>query len=233
MIDIGPVQLLAIGFGPEAEYDGQILAELERLDGKGLIRVLDLLFVGQDVEADQLVALNYQGDELGGLVGALLGFAFQGEPSGRVVVADAPPGKESVGLTREHLQDLVTDTPSDLAIAVLLIEHLWARDFKHSLRRAGAFPLVEGFLSTDMLADLALELEATVRTLDEVEGQEHGSATAGPPGREKTPGGLQMAIRAGSRVQARQTYRTINRMARRRALFRDAMRRESASRYDG
>jgi hypothetical protein len=192
------------------------------LEGNGHIRVLDLLFVGQDVEAGELVALKYEGDELGGLVGALLGFAFQAEPSGRVVVVDTPPGQEAIGLTREHLQDLIAGTPSDLAIAVLLIEHLWARDLKQSLRRVAAVPLVEGFLSSDMLADVALELLETARTLDEVENQEHAPAPAGTPGRETTPGGLQMAMRAGSRMQARQTYRTVNRMARRRALFGDA-----------
>src|SRR5947207_7474493 len=106
MTDIGPIQLLAIGFGPEAEYEGQVLAELERLEGNDHIRVLDLLFVGQDVEAGELVALNYEGDERGGLVGALLGFAFQAEPR-RSVVVDAAPGKEAIGLTRKHLRDLI------------------------------------------------------------------------------------------------------------------------------
>ena len=35
--------------------------------------------------------------------------------------------------------------------------------------------------------------------------------------------GLMMAARAGNRMQARQTYRTINRMERRRAFMRDAL----------
>lgn len=35
--------------------------------------------------------------------------------------------------------------------------------------------------------------------------------------------GLVMAARAGNRMQARQTYRTINRMERRRGMMRDAM----------
>lgn len=37
------------------------------------------------------------------------------------------------------------------------------------------------------------------------------------------PGGLMMAARAGNRMQARQTYRTINRMERRRSWMRDAL----------
>jgi hypothetical protein len=30
---IGPVQLLAIGFPPDADFEGRIMAELERLEG--------------------------------------------------------------------------------------------------------------------------------------------------------------------------------------------------------
>jgi hypothetical protein len=45
MTEIGPVQLLAIGFGPEANFEGRIMAELARLEGVGTIRILDLLFV--------------------------------------------------------------------------------------------------------------------------------------------------------------------------------------------
>lgn len=37
------------------------------------------------------------------------------------------------------------------------------------------------------------------------------------------PRGLLMAARAGNRMQARQGYRTINRMERRRGLLRDAL----------
>src|SRR4051794_33246053 len=108
MTEIGPVQLLAIGFGPEAEYKGQILTELERLEGNDQIRVLDLLFVGEDVDAGELVALNYQGDELGALVGALIGFSFDGAPA---VLVNPPPGKESVGLARADLEALIRRTP--------------------------------------------------------------------------------------------------------------------------
>src|SRR5829696_674666 len=79
---IGPVQLVAVGFTPEAEFEGKILDELERLERHETIRILDLLFVGKDAETGDLLALDYQGEELGAIVGALLGFEFEddGEP---------------------------------------------------------------------------------------------------------------------------------------------------------
>lgn len=57
---VGPVQLLAIGFGPEANCEGRIMAELARLEGEGTIRILDLPFVAKEEDGD-LVALDLQG----------------------------------------------------------------------------------------------------------------------------------------------------------------------------
>src|SRR4029450_7808589 len=76
---IGPVQLVAIGFPPDAEFEGRIMDELERLESHETIRILDLLFVGKDAETGDLLALDYQGEELGAIVGALLGFEFEGD----------------------------------------------------------------------------------------------------------------------------------------------------------
>jgi hypothetical protein len=182
---IGPIQLLAIGFGPEAEYQGQILTEFEQLEGKGVVRVLDLLFVGRDQEAGELVALNHQGDDLGGLVGALLGFGFEGDPPKTVTRARA--GHESVGLTRATLERIITSAPPNMAIGLLLVEHVWARDFKLAIREAGGLPLAEGFLSESALADIAADLEETVKLLDELEQEDNratvstGSRTAAEP----------------------------------------------------
>jgi Family of unknown function (DUF6325) len=39
------VSFVAAGFGPEAAFEGRIVAELERFEQSGLVRVLDLLFV--------------------------------------------------------------------------------------------------------------------------------------------------------------------------------------------
>jgi hypothetical protein len=49
-----PVSLIAAGFGPEAAFEGQIVAELERLERSGALRVLDLLFVLRDADSGAL-----------------------------------------------------------------------------------------------------------------------------------------------------------------------------------
>ena len=173
MTAIGPVQLLAIGFGPDAEYKGQILDELEKLEGNGLIRVLDLLFVGQDLDSGELVALDYQGDDLGALVGSILGFAFTGGETDVEVVdaTSAGLGRESFGLSRPQIEDVIRRTPPDVAIGMLLIEHVWARDLKRAFAEAGGVPLAEGFLSDAVLTEIAIELEAVVGILEELEAE--------------------------------------------------------------
>src|SRR5215204_5914301 len=75
--EIGPVQLLAVGFDPEARFEGRIMDELAKLERHETIRILDLLFVGKDAETGDLLALDYQGEDLGAIVGALLGFEFE------------------------------------------------------------------------------------------------------------------------------------------------------------
>ena len=39
---------MAVGFGPEATFEGRIVAELQRFEDSGMLRVLDLLFVRRD-----------------------------------------------------------------------------------------------------------------------------------------------------------------------------------------
>lgn len=40
-----PVSFMAVGFGPEATFEGRIVAELQRFEDSGMLRVLDVLFV--------------------------------------------------------------------------------------------------------------------------------------------------------------------------------------------
>lgn len=69
--DVGPIQLLAAGFDADARFEGRIIDELESLERHETIRILDLLFVGKDAETGHLLALDYQGEELGAIVGDL------------------------------------------------------------------------------------------------------------------------------------------------------------------
>jgi hypothetical protein len=54
MSAIGPVSFVAAGFGPEAAFEGRIVAELERFEQSGMLRVLDVLFVRRLPDSGEL-----------------------------------------------------------------------------------------------------------------------------------------------------------------------------------
>jgi len=54
MTAIGPVQFIAAGFGPEAAFEGRVVAELERFEQSGALKVLDILFVRRDADTGEL-----------------------------------------------------------------------------------------------------------------------------------------------------------------------------------
>jgi hypothetical protein len=150
------------------------MAELERLEGHETIRVLDLLFVGKDAETGDLLALDYQGEELGAIVGALLGFGFEddGEPEGGPI--ENVEG-HAFGLSPSEIQDLAGSLRPGSSAGFLLVEHVWARDLKAAIRNAGGFPLGEGFLAPEALAEVAVELVAMSEAIEELEAEEAGT----------------------------------------------------------
>jgi uncharacterized membrane protein len=171
---IGPVQLLAVGFDPDARFEGRIMNELANLERHETIRILDLLFVGKDAETGDLLALDYQGEELGAIVGALLGFEFEDD-------GERPDGSSqeiqghAFGLSESEIQKIGVSLDPGSSAGFLLIEHVWARDLKRAIRDAGGFPLGEGFLTPETLAAVAPELLAMSEALEELETEEAGA----------------------------------------------------------
>ena len=174
MTQIGPVQIIAIGFGPDANFEGRILEELFKLEEERTVRLLDLLFLHHDAESGDLVVLEHQGEDLGAILGALLGFEFEG------VDAEEPAGpaeeQHAFGLSREEIEGLAGAIDPGEAAAFLLIEHVWARDLKQAVRDAGGVPLGEGFLTPEAVAAVATEVAAMAAALEEEAKQPAGTS---------------------------------------------------------
>jgi uncharacterized membrane protein len=167
---MGPVQLVAIGFSPQANFEGKIIDELSRLERHQTIRLLDLLFVHKDTHSGDLLALDYQGEELGAIVGALLGFEFEGGP---------PESREELeshafGLSESEIEGIAASLEPGSSAAFVLIEHVWARELKRAIRGAGGFPLGEGFLTPEAIAAVGGELLAISEAIEELESEEAG-----------------------------------------------------------
>ena len=169
MSQIGPVQLIAIGFGPEARFEGRILEELAKLEQHETVRILDLLFVLHDADSGELVVLDHQGEELGAILGALLGFEFEGDEQREPAVA--PEDQHAFGLSLEQIEAFGDSIEPGYSAGFLLVEHVWARDLKSAIRDAGGVPLGEGFITPEAVAEVVVELGAMAAALDEVESE--------------------------------------------------------------
>jgi uncharacterized membrane protein len=133
---IGPVQLVAIGFPPEAQFEGRIMDELAKLERHRTIRILDLLFVQKDADTGDLLALDYQGEELGAIVGALLGFEFEGERPDESLQGIQG---HAFGLSQREIEDIAASLEPGSSAGFLLVEHVWARELKRAIRVRAAF----------------------------------------------------------------------------------------------
>lgn len=150
---IGPVQLVVIGFeGPT--FQGEILAELDRLKAADVVRVIDALFVYRDDVGDVSILERSDLDpedaaEVGAVVGGLIGLGAGGEDgmaSGMVAGAEAAEAGAHL-FSEEQAWDVAEDIPKDSAAAIVLLEHRWAIPLRDAVRRAGGFRVGDSFIS--------------------------------------------------------------------------------------
>jgi Family of unknown function (DUF6325) len=150
MTEIGPVQLLNIGFEPGANFEGRIADELAKLESERTIRVLDLLFIGRDTDSDEIVVLEHQEESMGAIVGALLGLQLDGEAT----------DEHSFGFTQAEIEQMGAGLDPGGAAGLMLIEHVWARDLKRAVRDAGGRMLGQDFLTPETVAAVEPQLAA-------------------------------------------------------------------------
>ena len=167
MAEIGPVQLISIGFDRDANFEGRVIDELTKLEGERTIRILDLLFIARDTDSDDTVVLEHPGAEnLGGIVGALLGLEFEGEAASP---SDPAGDEHSFGFTQEDIQEMASGLGPGESAGLLLIEHVWARDLKRAFRDAGGRMLGDGFLTPEAIRAVEPELAAMSDAIAEME----------------------------------------------------------------
>ncbi len=101
-----------------------------------------------------------------------MGFDFECEqPSHEVSEIEG----HAFGLSQREIQGIAASLKPGSSAGFLLIEHVWARDLKDAIRDAGGFPLGEGFLTPETLAEVATELIAMSEVLEELEVEEAGA----------------------------------------------------------
>jgi hypothetical protein len=152
-MQIGPVQLLVIGFDNDENFRGQIKAELDAVRTRGTIRLIDALFVHKDAsgaittlrdsDLDDAAAATY-----GATVSYLLGLAGSAD------------GASSAGIGPGELQAILAELPPGTAAALVLFEHRWAAGLGAAVRDAGGHILAQGLLTRDLVLAMGAEMRA-------------------------------------------------------------------------
>jgi hypothetical protein len=152
------VQLLAYRFHPGAEFEGQLLGALERIESGGTLRIREVLFVGRDPETGDLFAVAAHGRQQGSLVAPLL--AFRLEPAERGRATERALRAYDRGSEPNPLRLLGDTLAPGGAVAAVLVEHLWAHAVDDAVARTGGAALLSAFVAGTELTELSSELAA-------------------------------------------------------------------------
>ena len=160
MEEIGPVQLISIGFDRDANFEGKVIEELAKLESERTIRTLDVLFIARDTDSDDIVVLEHpDAADLGGIVGALLGLEFDGEAASPQA-GDGQEDHHAFGFSQDDIQQMAAGLAPGESAGILLIEHVWARDLRKACRGAGGRIIGEGFLTPETIRAVEPQLAA-------------------------------------------------------------------------
>jgi uncharacterized membrane protein len=179
---IGPVQLIVLGFG-HPDFQGEVIAELERLRRSDVVRVIDALAVYKhpdgELEVEHLSNLTREeAIELGSKIGALIGLAIEGEDG---MTAGAAAGAEVAAergvhpLSGAEEWDVLEDIPDDSAAALILLEHHWAVPLRDAIARAGGYRIGDGFISPFDLVGIGLASAEEAERLHALEQEPNGN----------------------------------------------------------
>src|ERR1700733_8497789 len=150
----GPLQVIAMSFGPGADFHGRVLAEVDRLQGRGVLRLLDLLFVSK--RDDGTIERTVIGDDdFGALLSRIVPLGGAG------LVERTAAG--SAGFDPTDVLALAHSLLPGTALAFLLVEHGWAQPLFDAIAETGGELLGEGFLT----AEAGLIVGAEVAAMDE------------------------------------------------------------------
>lgn len=136
----GPMQLIAVGFpgGPDFEA---VLQEIDRLQGRGVVRLLDALFVTKN-EDGTISRVAIGDDDLGELLAGVVPLDAAG------LFGLLAPDR-AAGLDAGDARTLAESLAPGAALAFLLVEHRWARPLFDAIADTGGAFLGEGFITEE------------------------------------------------------------------------------------
>jgi DNA-binding NarL/FixJ family response regulator len=136
-----PLQVIALSFSRDAGAGDRILAEVDRLRGRGVLRLLDMFFVGKSQDGANERLIIGDDEDFGSLLAAVVPVADGGPAV--PAPADGPAfGPADAWALADSLQP-------GTALAFLLVEHCWAAPLFEAIAETGGTLIGEGFLTSE------------------------------------------------------------------------------------
>ena len=135
-VEHGPVEIFVVAL-PEQGLDDSILDAVGDLVEAGTIDVVDLVVVSRDADGDGVTVTEYDTDEDDDLDLSLSGL-----------------------LSEEDLADVAEDLEPGTSAAVVVIEHVWARDLAARLADAGGVVVATERIPAPAVNELVAILES-------------------------------------------------------------------------
>jgi len=140
--EIGPVDIIVIGYPPGAPMTGEAVPIMLDLVDRGIVRVLDVLFVKKEEDGSIVgfAAQDLEPDEIGEFV------VFEGASTGLIGDEDA--------------ESAAAELEPGAAAVLIVYENAWAGPFAAAVRRSGGRLIASERVSTQDLVDALEALEA-------------------------------------------------------------------------
>jgi hypothetical protein len=221
---IGPLQLVVISFDNVANFQGQIQREIDAIRGRGVIKLIDALFVRRDA-AGQITTrvIGRATDAERAAYGAALQRLFWpgGPDSDSAVNAEVEVAESLLGIDAAGAQALLDTLPPGAAAAVALFEHRWAAGLAAAIGAVGGHVVAQGLLTRDAAlligaeleaiaaAEAAIELAATVKSAALLDALAFAAEVEAIKAEAATEAATAVAGSAATTIVAAETVRTL------------------------
>jgi DNA-binding NarL/FixJ family response regulator len=167
-----PLQLIALTFPLGADAESHLLAEVDRIEGRGALRVLDVVFLakGQDGTVEALEVGD--NEDFGSLLASITP-QNEGPSAAGNGAASEPEGS---GLAA--VQALANSVDPGTAVAFLLVEHLWAGPLVDAVSAVGGALVSDDFLAGEARLAIAAEVAAVEEASAVIAGAQAAEASA-------------------------------------------------------
>ncbi|MGA2307244.1 MAG: LuxR C-terminal-related transcriptional regulator [Acidimicrobiales bacterium] len=138
----GPLQVIAVSFGPGADFEGRVLTEVDRLQGRGVLRLLDMFFIEKSEDGTVQRLVVDDDEDFGALLASIV-------PLDGTGLVGSAVDEGSSGFDPADAWALAESLLPGTALAFLLIEHGWAEPLFDAIAETGGALVGEGFLTSE------------------------------------------------------------------------------------